>query len=66
MQRSDESGLSAGGLMDLYSLAYIAKDYFDMCEDEKAVEKTRLCMIEMINELASGSRAFLKMVDECL
>ncbi len=52
--------------MDLYSLAYIAKDYFDMCEDEKAVEKTRLCMIEMINELASGSKAFLKMVDECL
>lgn len=66
MQRSDESGVSAGGIMDMYGLMYVAKDYFDMCEDAESVEKTRLEMIELINKEAKEATDFVNMVDMCL
>lgn len=49
--------------MDMYGLSYIAKDYFDMCEDAESVEKTRFEMIELINKEAKVATDFVNMVD---
>ncbi len=50
----------------MYGLMYVAKDYFDMCEDTESVEKTRLEMIKLINKEAKVATDFVNMVDMCL
>ena len=52
--------------MDMYGLSYVAKDYFDMCENAESVEKTRLEMIKLINKEAKEATDFVNMVDKCL
>ena len=53
-------------MMDMYGLSYIAKDYFDSCENAELVEKTRLEMAKLIDKEAKEATDFVNMVDMCL
>ena len=52
--------------MDMYGLSYLAKDYFDICENAESIEKIRLEMIELINNEAKEAMDFVNAVDKCL
>jgi len=51
---------------DMYGLAYIAKDYFDNCEDAGSIEKTRIAMVKLIDKEAKEATDYVNMIDECL